>query len=100
MVGSALVTIVDDRIATNMPMYRPDSACRICRCDIPAPARGVVSTAVMQPPDPVARGNHRSSWLPQATDKSVASAAAHRHCGSHDALTSPPRPPEKPEHSE
>lgn len=36
MCGSALVTIVDDRIATNMPSSRPEMASMICRCVIGA----------------------------------------------------------------
>jgi hypothetical protein len=36
--GSALETIVDDRIATNMPSSSPESASMICRCVIGAPS--------------------------------------------------------------
>src|ERR1700712_1542714 len=32
MVGRALVTTVEDNIATNMPISRPDSDCSIWRC--------------------------------------------------------------------
>jgi hypothetical protein len=36
IVGSALVTIVEDRMAANRPSSRPDSASMICRCVIGA----------------------------------------------------------------
>ena len=40
--GRALETIVDDRIATNMPSSSPDSASMICRCVIGASVGGAV----------------------------------------------------------
>ncbi len=38
--GSALETMVDDRMATNMPSSSPDSASMICRwvIGVPSPA--------------------------------------------------------------
>src|ERR1700712_1047950 len=34
IVGSALVTTVDESMATNMPISKPESDCMICLCDI------------------------------------------------------------------
>src|SRR3954454_21705973 len=34
MVGRAFVTTVEDSIATNMPINRPDRDCMICLCDM------------------------------------------------------------------
>jgi hypothetical protein len=36
ILGSAVETIVDDRIATNIPSSSPESASMICRCVIGA----------------------------------------------------------------
>ena len=44
IVGSALVTTVEDSIATNMPISRPDSASSTWRCVIGSVATGVAVT--------------------------------------------------------